>query len=70
MFQVVRTIILKCQLVMAFFVLIAAFVIFPNINPAFSKTDKVKNHIYQNNKSDRKLESNIAPMRRNGHSAV
>lgn len=47
---------------MAFLVSISTFVISPNINPAFSNTDKVKNHIYQKNQSDRKLETNIAPI--------
>ena len=47
---------------MPFFVFIIAFVILPNVNPAFSNTDRVKNHIYQKNQSDRKLETNIAPI--------
>ena len=62
MFQIVRTIILKCHLVMPFFVFIIAFVILPNVNPAFSNTDRVKNHIYQTNQSHIKLETNIAPI--------
>ena len=62
MFQIVRTIILKCHLVMPFFVFIIAFVILPNVNPAFSNTDRVKNHIYPTNQSHIKLETNIAPI--------
>ena len=62
MFQIVRTIILKRHLVMPFFVFIIAFVILPNVNPAFSNTDRVKNHIYQTNQSHIKLETNIAPI--------
>ena len=61
MFQIVRTIIRKCHLVMAFFVSISAFIIFPNINPTFSNTDNVKNHINKTNQSHIKLETNIAP---------
>ena len=59
MFQIVRTIILKCHLVMPFFVFIIAFVILPNVNPAFSNTDTVKNHIYQTNQSHLKLETKM-----------
>ena len=62
MFQIVRTIFLKCHLVMPFFVFIIAFMILPNVNPAFSNTDTVKNHINQTNQSHLKLETNIAPI--------
>ena len=62
MFQIVRTINLNCHLVMPFFVFIIAFVILPNVNPAFSNTDRVKNHIYQTNQSHIKLQTNIAPI--------
>ena len=62
MFQIVRTTILECHLVMSFFVFIIGFVILPNVNPAFSNTDKIKNHIYPNNQSHTKIETNIAPI--------
>ena len=62
MFQIVRTILLKCHLVMPFFVFIIAFVLLLNVNPTFSNTDRVKNHIYPTNQSHTKLETNIVPI--------
>ena len=47
---------------MPFFVFIIAFVLLLNVNPTFSNTDRVKNHIYQTNQSHIKLETNIAPI--------
>lgn len=62
MFQIVRTILLKCHFVMPFFVFIIAFVLLLNVNPTFSTTDRVKNHIYPTNQSHTKLETNIVPI--------